>query len=237
VKWGEVVHAALWIVSTLVIVVGIGFGIERFRQRGVRKWAAETGASFESGGIIAGVEMPEAGAFDTAPGPGSVSYHDVVRVARDGPSYALAWVHRSGSDIRGQQRSSESLEVFVTCPGAAFPHVRTQTPADAVARRIADAVLPARDRPAALAVPEASDAFRAAYEVHSVGEAEAPEPASLSRLFPPPVQAALVGAADLVASVEARGDVVRVQAAQTEIRRPYRELLALAESLAAHWRR
>jgi hypothetical protein len=227
---------ALGIVVVAAVLLGIGIVVQKFRQRNLGKWAAERGGTFEAGGLLSGVAVPEAAPFDLAgtQGPGEISYRNVSRI----PAGGLTWVvgdFKRTYTWDEKTRSTGGVIVVVSIPGAEFPEVgveeRMGDPGG-----IASAVgLPGR--PPSIPVPGTIPGFAEKFEVRPLRGAGPPDPAALARLLTAPVQELLLGSTSLLANLQTRGPALRLQAVESATSPPHKETLALAERLVALLRR
>ena len=203
------------VLAFVALALGIGYGLERRRRRALRIWAEEQGGTFEPGEV----ELPEAAAFDGPGGEEKPLYTHVARVS----TFVLARYYTSWKDARNNRKSSSHVVCFISRPGAAWPSV-------AVSRAMPN--LFGRPEPAKLAVPDATPAFAAAFEVR--GDAT---PEALARLLPRAVQEELLGNETLVSGLGTRGDVARLQAVgQLAGGYPHAKLYEVARRLAAAWK-
>lgn len=217
---------ALWILLLVAALSAIGLSIEWFRRRGLQKWALAQGGTFEAGGILKGVDVPEAAPFEGT-SEEKPTYHNVTRIEEKGTSIVLAQYHQTYKDIQNNVKSVSHVVCFISLPGADWPAVEVYPP-------FRSALLPglAPERPAPLAIKEASPAFAAAFEVRALSGTAPEAPA---RLLPAAVQEELLANEGLIHGLQARGRTVRVQAVGRPTGYPHQEVHAVAKRLAAAW--
>ena len=205
------------------LALGVAYGLERFRRRALRTWANEQGGTFEPGAV----EVPEAAGFDGSGGGDIPPYSHVVRVSTPEATYVLARHYHSWRDVRNNRQSSSQVFCFISRPGTAWPAVDVGRSVKGFA-----ANLLGRPEPVTLAVPEATPAFAAAFQV--TGEAT---PDALARLLPRAVQEELLATETLIAGLQARGGVASLRAVgQLAGGYPHRQLYEVARRLVTAWK-
>lgn len=215
---------AAWVVACVAVLLAAGFGLEWFRRRALRNWAKEQGGTFEPGGMLGSVEIPEAAAFD---GERKPSYSHVSRISTPEATYVLAQYYHAYKDFRNNQKSVSYVVCFITLPGAGWPAVDVDRSVSGVVGRMLG-----RPEAATLTVPGATAAFAAAFQV--VGEGS---PEALARLLPPAAREELLARETLIAGLKTRGGVARVQAvAPLAGGYPHREVYVVARQLVAAWK-
>jgi hypothetical protein len=209
---------ALWWVLAVAVAAAVGLGIEWWRRRDLRKFAQEVGGTFEAGGILASVDIPEAAAF-----PGG-SHNNATRVSTPEAGFVVATHYRTWSDLHGRQKSSSYVVCYITTPGREWPAVRVASAVPALIERPGPSPLP---------VPGATPEFARDFEVRPLEGATPPVPEALARLLPPEVQRELLSNPTLIGGLEARGATVRLQAVGQLAGYPHRDVYAVARRIAA----
>lgn len=224
-------QSTLSIVALVVVVSAVGLTIEWVRRRGLRNWAKEQGGAFEPGAFFAGVRPPEAAAFDGGGGD-SITYHNVVRLERPGAAYVVAQCRTSYKDTKDNVKSSTCVVCFVSIPGGTFPSVSVYRPVhDFGFGRL----LGMPEPPAPLRVGDPVAGFKERFQVLPLAGASETAPEALARFLPPAVQQELLSQESLIAGLQARGNVVRVQAVGQQTGYPHREVFEFSERLVALW--
>ena len=219
-----------WFLAAVIVLVSIGYLIERWRRRDLEKWAVEQGGRFEGGGILDEIPVPEAAPFDANPGKDRITYNNVIRIERPEATYVLAQYYHQFLDTKNTAQSFSCVVCFVTLPAGEWPEVRVYRPmADVFG--IMDKILPNPPVP----VPGASPAFAAAFEARAVKGASSPDPAALSRLLPAAVQTELLSSEDLIAGLVVRGRTVRVQAVGQVTGYPHQKVFEAVRRMAGAW--
>ena len=224
----------MWSVIALGVVAALGLTIEWLRQRNLRAWAKELDATFEAGGFLSGVLVPEAQGFAARGASSTTTYHNVVRLEHSGARYVAATCHRPAPTSKS--KSSSDLVVFVTFPEADFPEVGLSRPLSAEMHKMM-ATAGVRAAPSSLKVPGALGRFTEAYEVRPLTDSAPPAPAALAAFLSSPVQEELCSASAILSDIQVRGRVVRFRASRQPSLSSYKETLALAERVVALWRR
>lgn len=222
----EYLRGLPWFLLAVAVAVGIGYLIERWRRRELQRWASEQGGTFEGGGILDEVKIPEAEPFDANPGSDKISYNNVTRIVRPEATYTLAQTYRHYLDTKNTPKSFSCVVCFITLP--------VEVPPVTVYRPVADilGIMPERVK---LPVPDALPEF-AAFEVTLLSGQTAPAPDALRRFLPAAVQRELLDHPGLIGGLHARGRVVRVQAVGQATGYPHREVFDVARRLVAAWR-
>ena len=223
-------QTAASIVALVVVLSAIGLGIEWFRRRSVQKWAQELGGSFEAGGILDGVAVPEAGPFDA--GMKKVTYSNVSRITRPEASYVVAQYHSIFQDFRNQTKSFSCVVCFVTVPKADLPAVQVSFPKRPIP---CGSLVGLPNPPAPLPVPDAAPAFTERFEVRALPDSGPIATDAVARLLPRGVQDELVARESLISGLLVRGNVVRVMGVGEEYRYSHKEVFEAATRLAAAW--
>ena len=218
------------ILALVIVVSAIGYAIELFRRRSLQKWAQVQGGSFEAGGILEGVQVPEAAAFDTR--MKKVTYSNVSRIARPEASYVVSQYHTTWRGTKDELKSFSCVVCFITLPKADLPPVHVSFPKHA---NILGSLLGMPDPPPPLKVPDSSTAFAEKFEVTALEDAGDVKPEALARLLPKAVQDDLVANEHLISGLLVRGNVVRVMAVGKEYGYPHKEVFDVAARLAAAW--
>jgi hypothetical protein len=216
-----------WFLLAVTVAVSIGYLIERWRRQKLQGWAAEQGGTFEGGGILDEVVVPEAAAFDAyVTGSDKVTYNNVTRIVRPEATYTLARFYRHYLDTKNSPKSFSCVVCFVTLP--------VEMPPVTVYRPVTDilGIMPERVK---LALPDALPEF-SVFDITLLSGHPAPTPDALRRLLPAPVQRELLDHPTLISGLHARGQIVRVQAAGQVTGYPHREVFEVARRLAAAWR-
>ncbi len=230
----DALQKLMWIAITLGVVAALGLTIERLRQRNLRAWARELHGTFEAGGFLSGVLVPEAQSFTALGASSTATYHNVVRMERGGARYVAAKCYRPAPS--NKSRSSSDLVVFVTFPEADFPQVGLSRPLSVeMSKMMAGAGV--RAAPSSLKVPDALGRFTEAYEVRPLTDSAPPTPPALAAFLSLPVQEELCSASAILSDIQVRGSVVRFRASRQPSLSSYKETLALAERIVALWRR
>jgi hypothetical protein len=223
-------QTAASVVALVVVLSAIGLGIEWFRRRSVSKWAQEQGGSFEAGGILHGVAVPEAVPFDS--GMKEVTYSNVSRIARPEASYVVAQYHATWKDFRNEMKSFSCVVCFVTLPKTDLPAAHVSYPKRPIPL---GSLLGVPTPPPALPVPDAAPAFAERFEVRPLPDAGQIPPEAVARLVPRAVQDVLVAHESLLSGLLVRGNVVRVSGVGEEYRYSHKEVFDAATRLAAAW--
>lgn len=209
----DFLRSLVWWLPAIALALAVGWTIEWYRRRDARALAEELGGSFLPGGLVASAQIPEAAAFD---GP-SASYNNVIRVERPEGTIVVGTYYNSWKGIKGEHKSTSYGVAFVTLPW------------DAPALDVASRSLRATPE---LEVPDATDAFKAAFMAEGKGS-----PEDLRRLLPRAAQEELLAHPTIVCGLQARGRVARIQGVgQLTGGTPRRELYEIARRLAAAWR-
>jgi hypothetical protein len=219
-----------WFLAAVVVLVTIGYLIERWRRRDLEKWAVEQGGKFEGGGILDEIQIPEAAPFDANPGRDRITYNNVTRLERPEATYVLAQYYLQYLDTKNTAKSSSCVVCFVTLPAGNWPEVRVYRPMPDPFGLV-DKVLPETPVP----VPGASPAFAAAFEARPVKGAAVPDPKALSRLLPDGVQTELLSNESLIAGLRVHGRVVRVQAVGQVTGYPHQKVFEVVRRMTAAW--
>lgn len=215
-----------WFLAAVVVLVAIGFLIERWRRRDLERWAAAQGGTFEGGGILDEIAVPEAVPFDTHWGKDKVTYNSVTRIQRPEATYTLTQFYHHYLDTKNTPKSSSCVVCFVTLPDGEWPSV-------GVYRPVLD--LFGRPKPAPLAVPDALPAFTAAFEANLVGDVPAPSPEAMARFLPPAVQNELLANETLIAGIRGQGRAIRIQAVGQVTGYPHAKVFEVAQRMVAAW--
>ncbi|RPH39430.1 MAG: hypothetical protein EHM91_12400, partial [Planctomycetota bacterium] len=222
-------QTAASIIALVVIVSAIGYAIEVFRRRSLQRWARAQDGTFEAGGILEGVPVPEAAAFDAR--MKKVTYSNVSRIPRPEASYVVAQYHTTWKNTKDQMESFSCVVCFVTLPGTELPPVHVSFPKRA---NMLGSLLGLPDPPPPLKVPESTAAFDEKFQVTPLSEGVgAIQPAALAQFLPRAVQDELVASESLISGLLVRGNVVRVMAVGKEYRYPHNEVFDVAVRLAA----
>lgn len=219
-----------WFLAAVVVLSTIGYLVERWRRREVERWAATQGGTFEGGGILDEVVIPEAAPFDANAGDDRITYNHVTRIVRPEATYTLAQYYHQWKDVKNTQRSSTCVVCFVTLPAGDWPQVR-------VFRPLSDP-LGIRDmlqQTSPVKVPGAQSAFAAAFEVHPLLGTPAPNPEALAKLLPSAVQTELLATESLIGSLLVRGRVIRIQAVDQLTGYPHPQVFEVARRLTTAW--
>ena len=216
----EYLRTALWWVLAIVIASAIGLGIEWWRRRDLRKWAAKAGGTFEAGGILKDVVVAESTPF------GGGSHSNVTRISTPEAAYVVATHYRVWSDLHNRQKSSSYVVCYITIPGKEWPAVRVHSAVPALIDR---------PGPSALPVPGATAEFAREFEVHALDGEAASSSEALAKLLPPEVQRELLANPTLIGGLQARGKVLRLQAVEQLAGHPHRDVYAVARRLVAQW--
>ncbi len=227
----------IWVAVTVGVLVMIGISVEWFRRHRLQKLAGELGGTFEAGGLLEGVSVPEALVFiHQRPGSTAVTYHNVVRTERAGARLVAADYHYSPSGKN--EKSSSCVMVFVSFPEADFADLDVNPPISPISQSLASRLGISEWRPAPpLLLPVTIDGFGEAFEVRVQSGMPRPDAAALARFLPPEAQRELLKSKAFLQSLQVRGNAVCLQATKYIVHKPYRELLDLAESLVEIWRR
>jgi len=218
------------LLGILGVVTAIGLTIEWNRRRSIQGWVQEQGGTFESGGILTGIPVPEAAPFDSP--TADVGYSNVSRITRPEASYVVAQYRISWKDLQNKVESFSCVVCFVTMPGTRFPPVQVAVPT----RGSLLALKPGRPAPPVpIPVPDSSAAFAAKFEVTPQKDAGEVRSETLVGLLPKAVQDELVASDTLLSGLETRGGVVRVQAIRRQSGYPHKEVFDVAVRLAAAW--
>jgi hypothetical protein len=217
------------------LIVGGGMGVEWLRRRATRNWAESIGGTFEAGGLIEGVPVPEGAAFDAGLRDDAYSYRNVVRVQRGGASYVVA-TYTLTTTFAGKSKTRSHAVALATCPGRTFPPIGVSPPLAPFSPEFAK--LAGFDpNPPPPEFPDLDERFAARFLVHTLPGAARPSSDAVADVFSDAVRERLLATEDLVGYVTLRGDVVRIEAIDRTVTYPYEELFALAESLVGAWRR
>jgi hypothetical protein len=219
-----------YIVVAILLFVGVGYSIEWFRRRSVQKWAEAQGGSFTAGTILAGTPVPEGAAFDQKQ---NVTYTNVSRFKRPEATYVVAQSHVIWKDIHDRQQSSSAVVCFIDLPGSAFPPVRVHRRHTVL--EVMRSVAPGMELPKPLTLAEAVPAFAEQFEVLPLSDAGPVKSETLPPLLPKAVQDELVAKGELVAGLQVRGTVVRLQAVGQQYTYPHEDVFEIAKRLAAAW--
>ena len=216
-----------WFLAAVVVLVTIGYMVERWRRRELRNWAVAQGGKFEGGGILDEVAIPEAAPFDANAGKDRITYNNVTRIERSEATYTLAQYYHQYLDTRNNQKSYTYGVCFVTLPQGDWPSVRIFRPMTDVFGLV--------DREKPVAVPGASPAFAAAFETTPLKDAPTPSPEALARLLPEAVQKELLSNETLIAGLHVHGRVARIQAVGQVTGYPHQQVFGVAQRMAAAW--
>ena len=222
--------SAAALLGIIGVVTAIGLTIEWNRRRSIRNWVQEQGGTFEAGGILSGIPVPEAAPFDVP--TANVSYSNVSRITRPEASYVVAQYRISWKDMQNKVESFSCVVCFVTMPGGEFPPVYVSFP---MRGSLFASKLGRPAPPAPLKVPDSSTAFAEKFEVTPQKDAGDVKSETLVRLLPTAVQDELVASDTLLSGLEARGGVVRLQAISRQSGYPHKEVFDVAIRLAAAW--
>ncbi len=233
-KMRDALKMVMWSAIALGAVAALGLTIEWRRQRNLRAWANELDGTFEAGGVLSGVPVPEGQDFTVHGASGTTTYHNVVRLERGGARYVAATCYRPAPTSKS--KASSDLVVFVTFSEADFPEVGLSRPLSAEMQKML-ARAGVRAAPSSLKVPEALGRFAEAYEVRPLTDSAPPAPAALAAFLSAPVQEELCRASAILSDLQVRGRVVRFRASKQPSLSSYKETLDLAERVVALWRR
>ena len=214
-----------WFLAAVAVLIAIGYLIERWRRRELQSWAAAQGGTFEGGGILDEVAIPEAASFGTSAGSDRITYNNVTRIVRPEATYVLAQYYHQYLDTRNNRKSNSCVVCFVTLPSGDWPSVSVHRP-------VFD--LLGRPKPSPLAVPGAVPGF-SAFEIQPREEGTTPGPDALARLLPPAVQNELVANPDLISGLSSDGRIVRVAAVGQRTGYPHAKVFEVARRMAAAW--
>src|SRR5688572_370585 len=117
-----------WFLAAVAVLVAIGFLVEKRRRREIERWAVAQGGTFEGGGILDEVVVPEAAPFDANPGDDRITYNHVTRIVRPEATYTLAQYYNQWKDVKNTPKSSTCVMCFVTLPAGEWPTVRVFRP-------------------------------------------------------------------------------------------------------------
>jgi hypothetical protein len=223
-------QTAASLIALAVVVSAVGMTIEWFRRRSVQKWAMEQGGSFEAGGILDGVQVPEAAPFDAR--MRKVTYSNVSRIPRPEASYVVAQYHTTWKDSKDRMQSFSCVVCFVVLPKADLPPVHVS-----FAKRASPqaSLLGLPEPPPPLKVPESTPAFDEKFQVTPSSEGGAIRPEALAQFLPRAVQDELAAKEDLISGLLVRGNVVRVLAVGREYTYPHKDVFDVAVRLAGAW--
>lgn len=214
-----------WFLAAVIVAVAVGYLIERWRRRELRKWAEEQGSSLVSNGILGSVEIPESKPFDV--GYETPQYDNVTRIVRPEATYILCEFYNSYLDTKNSQKSSSYVICYVVLP-VEMPSVGVYPPVDFFGWKITLK----KDHPTPHALPE----FNAAFKASTLEGDPDPAPEALARLLPPEVQRELLANETLICGIRARGKVVRVQAVSQMAGYPHAKVFEVARRMAAAWK-
>lgn len=234
------------IVAVLAAVTAIGVTIEVSRRRHIRAFVQKHGGTFEPGTIMQGAPVPEGAPFDAwfernpggdvvgsaPPDDETITYRNVVRVRGDEASYVIALRSESRRDTKDELKSTSSLVCFVTLARSDLPQVHVFPAMKRVAWM--DALLGSVP-PAPVELPGVTPEFAKEFSVYPVPGTAAPTPEALDRLLDRTVQAELLARRKLVAGLDVRGNVVRIQAVNHAGDQPHEELYEASRKLAIIW--
>lgn len=209
---------ALWWVLAVAAACAIGLGIEGWRRRDLRKFAQEVGGTFEAGGILASVDIPEAAGF-----PGG-SYNNVTRAATPDATIVVATHYRSWSDHHGRQKSTSSVVAYIALPGRLWPSIQVSSKVPTLIER---------PGPSPIVLPSPAPEFAAEREVFPVAGEPAPSAEAVARLLTPEVQKELAAHPALIAGLQAHKGVLRLQAVGQLTGDPHRDVYAVARKIAS----
>lgn len=242
---GDMLKWVIAIAALLAILAAVGLSIGRSRGRELRAFALEHGGTFDPGSLMEGAPLPEAAPFDAPivvssegdagddpPEPkADITYRNVIRIPGDGASYVVALRRYGREDTNGQWKTTSYLVCFVTLAPSDLAQV------DVFSAPVSDWALKGMgaSKPVKLELSAPAPGFAEEFEVRTVAGAAKPTPAALDRLLDRTVQAELAAQRNVLAGLQVRGNVVRLQAVGTPGNEAHRELYELARKLAKTW--